>query len=411
MAHRVLDVRLGGDLVGKLEQDAWGSVRFAYEGGWLNSPEARSLSASLPLRPGRFTPKATRPFFAGLLPEEESRRLVAGVFGISARNDFALLERIGGECAGAVSLWPEGGSQDIPQPTYRELSEEGLKTLLEDVEHRPLLVGELGARLSLAGAQKKLALRIRDGRYFLPIEGAPSTHIIKPRSSHFTGLVENEFFCMRLAAVAGLGVPQVGMSEAGGIPFLWIERFDRRAGCGENPERIHQEDFCQVLGIVPEMKYQQEGGPNLRTCFKLVREISSIPGPDLLRFFDAVVFNYLIGNCDAHGKNFSLLYGKNGACLAPFYDLICTAAYPKLSTAMAMKIGGEREWARIGGGHWSKFFREVDMGESLAKQRLVSTTERIISEAEVLDAQGCPGSQSVLPLLKDSSRKILNRKD
>ncbi len=156
MAHRVLDVRLGGDLVGKLEQDAWGSVRFAYEGGWLNSPEARSLSASLPLRPGRFTPKETRPFFAGLLPEEESRRLVAGVFGISARNDFALLERIGGECAGAVSLWPEGGSQDIPQPTYRELSEEGLKTLLEDVEHRPLLAGELGARLSLAGAQKKL---------------------------------------------------------------------------------------------------------------------------------------------------------------------------------------------------------------------------------------------------------------
>jgi len=402
MAQRTLNVFLGEALAGQLEQDASGTTRFQYAQAWLDSPDAVPLSASLPLRTDRFTRNETRPFFAGVLPEEESRRLIAKTFGVSDKNDFALLAQIGAECAGAVSILPPGELPVAAHPTYQEISKGQLEESLAQLPRRPLLAGEKGIRLSLAGAQAKLALKISDGCFFLPINGSPSSHIIKPENPHFAGLVENEYFCMRLATQAGLEAANVEIGMAGGIRFLQVQRYDRRLHPDGRLERVHQEDFCQALGIPPELKYQQEGGPSLKRCFELVRSISTIPGPDLLRLFDAVVFNVLIGNNDAHGKNFSFLRERNSIRLSPFYDFVSTLAYPNLAHEMAMKIGGERDPRRLAAKNWRFFFDHAGIGQAVARQRLHGMADRILAAADKLSREECQGSDAVLPVIRQN---------
>jgi len=377
---RVLDVLLNQRLVGQLEQDDSGSLWFRYVEDWLASPDAVPLSHSLPLRKEPFKRNECRPFFAGLLPEEQSRDVIAKVLGVSSRNDFAILERIGGECAGAVMLVPPGTALSSIAGSYRELTKPELAGLIAQLPQRPLLAGQAGVRLSLAGAQGKLALAVDpNGVYRLPLDGAPSTHILKPESTRFEQLVENECFCMRLAELAGLDVAKVDIDDAEGRKFLLIERYDRIPAQEGFSERIHQEDFCQALGIPPELKYQQEGGPNLKQCFELVRMVSSVPGVDVLRLFNAVIFNFLIGNNDAHGKNFSFLYRDGTARLAPLYDLVSTQAYPTLSADMAMKIGKERNPMALTAKHWGRLFEDAGLNPTIAVRHLQATTRKVLN--------------------------------
>lgn len=398
---RFLNVFLGADKVGQLEQDDHGALWFGYDSEWLGNSDAVPLSASLPLRAERYKRNECRPFFAGLLPEETSRKLVAQAFGVSERNDFAILEKIGAECAGAVSLLPSAERPIIGQATYREISEVELGEKLAAVPNHPLMAGEEGIRLSLAGAQGKIAVMIRGGRFFLPLDGSPSTHILKPQSPHFTGLVENEHFCMRLAAEVGLDVARVEIGGAEGQKFLQIERYDRRMDSAGIFQRIHQEDFCQALGIPPELKYQEDGGPGLKQCFELLRAQSAVPGPDVLKLFDAVVFNYLIGNSDAHGKNFSFLYSGGGCRLAPLYDLICTRAYPGISSGMAMKIGGERESNLILSKNWIGLIADIGIAQAGALRRLRQLARRVESALVKI-----PGDPSVIGIVRTHAESL-----
>lgn len=405
MAH-FLNVFLGSALVGQLEQDDSGALWFTYDSGWLSDEAALPLSHSLPLSEIRYKRNDCRPFFAGLLPEEDSRKLIAKSFGVSDRNDFALLENIGAECAGAVSILPRGELPGVARSDYREVDSEELESLIATLPKRPLLIGEEGIRLSLAGAQGKIAVAIRNGRISLPINGSPSTHIIKPKSPHFEGLVGNEFFCMKLASAVGLDVAKVEIGVAASARFLQVERYDRRHLPDGSPVRIHQEDFCQSLGIPPELKCQHEGGPNLRTCFDLVREVSSVPGVDVLGLFDAVIFNFLIGNNDAHGKNFSFLREPGGIRLAPLYDLVCTSAYPDIANSMAMKIGGERDPAKLAAEQWCKFFEDAGLGGTPAIKRLLGLTSRILRCSIVL-AEDFPEGQAVAKIVSKNCHRLL----
>jgi len=175
---RTLDVYLHNDLAGHLVQDDGGEMIFAYGESWLNRPGATPLSQSLPLRKERFKRKECRGFFAGILPEERKHEIIARNLGISARNDYAMLERIGGECAGAVTFLPQGQKLHERNYSYRKLSDAELATILKELPKRPLLAGEEGIRLSLAGAQDKVAVRLEGGDVCLPLGGAPSTHIL-----------------------------------------------------------------------------------------------------------------------------------------------------------------------------------------------------------------------------------------
>ena len=411
---KTLDVYLHSDLVGHLVQDDGGGMAFDYVESWLNKPGATPLSQSLPLRTKRFKRNECRGFFAGVLPDEAKREIIARNLGISARNDYAMLERIGGECAGAVTFIPAGQALLERNYSYRKLSAEELAAILKELPKRPLLAGEEGIRLSLAGAQDKIAVRMENGEVRLPLGGAPSTHILKPSVERFEGVVFNEALCMKLAAEAGLPAASVETINVNGIDCLLVERYDRIHGQGPGAEtaveRLHQEDFCQALGIVPERKYQKEGGPSLKQCFRLLREASSAPVIDLARLLEAVIYNYLIGNNDAHGKNFSLLYRGAGTAnletrLAPLYDVVSTLYYPELSRDMAMKIGGEYSSEKVTARNFEQLAEEAGLGKPLVRGRVAEMAERVIAGlAKVPIAH--PVAEKGAGLIRQRSEKV-----
>jgi serine/threonine-protein kinase HipA len=274
-------------LVGELTQDRGGQLGFVYSESWLSQSGAIPLSKSLPLETKKFTGQQARSFFAGILPEEGQREQIAAIFGISPQNDFALLERIGGECAGAITLLPPDISlAEGHEPTFETLDDIELSRIIADLPRRPLMAGRGGLRLSLAGAQPKLPVFLNNGKICLPLGESASTHIIKPEPAHFQGLAYVEALCMALAKEVGLSVANVEVIKIGEIDCLLIERYDRIVTAANTVTRVHQEDFCQALGFPPERKYQQEGGPLLRDCIRLIREWATIPALDLRNFID-----------------------------------------------------------------------------------------------------------------------------
>lgn len=354
---RALDVWLYGDRAGRLEQRE-GRMRFAYDPAYVDAG-GPTLSCSLPLAEDAYEREAEA-FFANLLPEGEVRTLVARRFGVSAGNDFALLDAIGGDCAGAVTLLEPGDVPDTDaEPAVRWLNEPELAATLDELPRRPLLADpDEGVRLSLAGAQDKLPVVVDGDRIGVPLGRTPSTHIVKTPIARFDDTVANEAFCLALARALGLDAARAEVRNADGREFLLVERYDRHGAGRGTVERIHQEDFCQALALPPQLKYEAEGGPGLGDCFGLVWRRSRRRGADMRGLVDAVALSFLIGNHDAHGKNFSLLHRRDGTVLAPLYDLVSTAVYPGLTRKLAMAIGGEyrpeyvrrRHLERLGGG-------------------------------------------------------------
>lgn len=409
---RTLDVYLNDDLAGQLTQDEGAQIAFEYTDIWLNRPGATPLSHSLPLRKERFNRKECRGFFAGILPEESKREVIARNLGISARNDFAMLEQIGGECAGAVTFIPAGQPAPERNYSYRTISTRELAAILKELPKRPLLAGEDGIRLSLAGAQDKVAVRIEGDEILLPLGGAPSTHIIKPAVERFTGVVFNEALCMQLAAASGLPAAKVETRTFDGVECLLVERYDR-VHRPEAIERLHQEDFCQALGIVSETKYQKEGGPSLKQCFGLLREVSSAPVIDLARLLDAVIYNYLVGNNDAHGKNFSLLRLDVGTAheqlrLAPLYDLVSTICYPELSQDMAMKIGGSYSSGRVMPKDFEQLAEEAGLAKPIVRRRVPELADTMLAALGKMDTAH-PFSQALDAIIRERCDNVGNR--
>ena len=377
-----LDVFFRDTLVGRLWLDERRRFVFEYDGEWLNRKGAVPLSLSLPLRKAPYTDDAARPFFANLLPESEIRKVIARQLGISEQNDFAMLQEIGGECAGAVSVLSQG-SFPQEEPGYRELGEEELPKVIAELPRRPFLVGEKGVRLSLAGAQNKLPVYMEGNRIFLPTGNSPSTHILKPPIQGLEETVENEAFCMMLATSLGLPVPKVTI-RSGQDKLYTVERFDRERNKEGKILRLHQEDFCQALGVLPDQKYESEGGPSLARCFGFLKEKSISPAADQKPLLSWVVFNFLVGNADAHAKNLAVIFTPKGPRLAPFYDLICTRVYPGLTDRLAMRIGGENRPEWIQPRHWERFSSEISIKFRLTLRTLKEMAQKITSNAGVL---------------------------
>lgn len=382
-----LAVWLSGRHIGALTQAA-GRLSFVYAPEWLarhaqvENASTTPLSQSLPLRAEPFDDQQSRPYFAGLLPEGEKRALIATALQVSEKNDFGLLHGIGGECAGAVTLLERG--RELPSANspslVRWLDERQLLQLIDEMPKRPMLAGEDGLRLSLAGVQDKLPVVFDGERIGLPMLGAPSSHIIKPAIAGVEGSVFNEGFCMRLAHSLKLDVAKASIRRVNDQHYLLVKRYDRlfaTDGNQSHQQRLHQEDFCQALGIAPELKYQNEGGPDLAQCFDLIRRATRPSAPSTLKLLDYVVFNALIGNHDAHAKNFSLLYTPNGAALAPLYDALSTAVYPNLAEKMAMKIASKYKFVDLQARHWEQFAVSAGLSPALAKKRIFAVAKRL----------------------------------
>ena len=376
-----------GVRVGQLALNDYGEPEFTYSEDWLAALNARPVSASLPLQSELFDRRATLPFFEGLLPEASQRTAIAQTLGISERNEFRLLEAIGGEVAGAIEVWPEDLEPAVAGTPDRSriLSDDELVALIERLPTRPMLAGgDDGLRLSLAGAQSKLPVICKNGEVALPAPGQPTTHILKPEIARFDGTAENEAFCMRLARAIGLDVAEVQYRSVGGKRFLLIERYDRQTGEDDKTIRLHQEDFCQALGLTSARKYASDGGPVFRDCFALVRRVTTRPAAEVLKLLDATLFNAIIGNADAHAKNFSLLYLPDRTQFAPLYDLLSTVVYPTLSQRFAMKVGGRRTLEEIYPADLVKFANDVEIRAPFVRKRMVEIAEGVIDQSDIV---------------------------
>ena len=384
MSGKTLDVYLKGRLIGELHSDN-ATLEFRYTPSYLASSDAMPLSAAFPLRDQDYGHEVVAPFFSGLLPDGAVRTRLAKYLRVSEKNTFALLEQVGGECAGAVSLFPAGrGPDETTPPTYRVLEQDEAHDVLSALDKRPLLVGEAGVRISGAGAQDKMMVAFVDGKLAIPTDNTPSTHIIKPAIKGLSETVQNEFFCMRLALEVGLPTPAVDIYKIQGQSYYLVERYDRRESSRGLVLRLHQEDFCQALQRPPEFKYENEGGPGLAQCFDLLAmriRAGVMAGRNRLTLFDGVIFNFLIGNGDAHGKNFSLLYNTNGSeALAPFYDLMCTQVYgdDAFKSKMAMKIGGKYRFKDVKERQFIKLGEALGFKADFVRKRMRGMSEKLL---------------------------------
>ncbi|WP_310622217.1 type II toxin-antitoxin system HipA family toxin [Flexibacterium corallicola] len=405
---RELDVYLINEIIGRLTQDELARMSFTYDGAYLSRHSA-PISFSMPLREEPYPDHIASPFFSGLLPDEQARRRLARTLGLSEDNQFGLLEVVGGECAGALSLLPSGSSPpDLSSSEVDFVSEKRLNELLQLLRQKPLLGGEQGIRMSLAGAQDKLAVCIVDNEIALPKQGRPTTHILKPYIKGLSGTVENELFCMELAARVGLNVPSVSKSTAGDIQFLLIERYDRLKQVDGSIQKLHQEDFCQAMSVPPALKYEADGGPGLPHSMDLIKKASCRPAQDILTFRQMVIFNYLAGNSDAHGKNFALIYDKDKPQLAPVYDVISTTIYPQFTSNMAMSMLAQYQPHKITLKHWFSLVPDTAAAKkTLIKELQALAIQTSTKSKELLEEYQQKGERS--PVLQTIDKKIQSR--
>lgn len=379
-----LDVFLLGERVGVLESDR-GNLSFRYLPEYLKRADAVAISYSLPLQLAPFDSPTTGVFFDNLLPPDVVRKRLGKILHLSRHNIFGFLKAIGGDCAGAIALYPATGTErtGASAPAFRELSDNEAAQILMDLPKRPLNIGkEEGFRISGTGAQDKLIACVKAGKIFLPLFGAPSTHIIKPPVVAYHDSVFNEFFCMRLAQAMELPAPKCEILTLKNVPYYCVTRFDRQIVDGEVC-RLHQEDFCQLLSVDPEKKYEDAGGPTIPKCFQLIKKmrIGTVGQVDFLR---RIVFNILIGNEDAHAKNFSVLYRGKSTQLAPVYDLLCTKIYDSLAHETAMSIGGETSFDAITRENFARMACECKFRPELVMELIDEMRETIITASKSL---------------------------
>ena len=324
-----LAVWLNGVEVAHVDQER-GRLRLEYaNGAFIRYPlGVPLLSLSLPLTRRRYPHGVVRAFLDGLLPEGDARQAVARDVSVDRDDTYGLIRALGRDCAGALVIQPDDGP---PPPrattlTAERLNDSQIADLVANLRSAPLGVSGR-VRISLAGIQEKLLLtRMPDGRWGRPVDGTPSTHILKPEIAAYPNTVENEAFCMRIAKHLGLAVANVETTTVSGRKLIIVERYDRIIHPDGSVERLHQEDFCQATGVPPDRKYEEDGGPSLARIAEILQTVAT---PDSVEsLLGAVTLNVLIGNGDAHAKNFALLHHPSGALrLAPLYDLLSTLHY------------------------------------------------------------------------------------
>ena len=416
---------LGGRQAGRIHRHKRGRLTFTYDDAWRKSEDAYPLSLSMPLAAAEHSPDVVEAFLWGLLPDNEQvLDRWARKFQVSSRNVFALIANVGEDCAGAVQfVVPErleavlNGSTDAVEWLDENGIAERLRLLRED--HAAWRLPRDTGQFSLAGAQPKTALLFDNGRWGIPTGRTPTTHILKPPTGQFDGHAENEHVCLALARAFGMPTASSRVMRFGDEIAIVVERYDRMRS-GNEVIRVHQEDVCQALGILPTSKYQNEGGPGLAEIVELLRTHSSERDEDVQTFINAVGFNWLIAGTDAHAKNYSLLLSSGPRVrLAPLYDVASILPYGQFDlhkVKLAMKIGGQYELREVGIRQWQKLAKEVrvDTDELVARLRTMSahlpdevSAARARAREEGLDNQTIDRLAAGLIARAEECRKVL----
>jgi len=358
-----LAVNLHGARIGTLSQSTATDYTFEYASRVVAEAGqgAVVLSHSLPVRDEPYGPIETRTFFEGLLPESSRRDELARELRLDSNDSYALLAAIGRDCAGAIVIVPAEEDHQLSDGPVEWLTDGELSDLVDELPRRPLGISRRGQkmRLSLAGVQRKLVLvRSGSGRFGVPTADTPSTHLIKPEYEHeYPSLAHNEKFCMSVARCLGLPAAETELISIGGRPCLVSRRFDRGSE-GSAIVRLHQEDLCQALAVPSNLKYQSGLGPGFARFRGLLGEIGR--GADVRTMVRAATTNFVLGNSDAHGKNFAILFAEMGRELAPLYDIVSTAVYD-LDDAMAMAIGDNFDPESVSLADWLDMSHDCDL--------------------------------------------------
>lgn len=373
-----LNVFYQDQLVGKIVEDQLG-MGFQYSAGWLNYENHFAISHSLPLSE-QFYLKEGENFFANLLPEGGARDSLCQKLGISIENDMALLERIGRECAGALVV-VSANDQKPQAEKKRQIKEEDFAKLLkEGIAVYSGLQDDGDFPFSLAGAQDKIPVIYENGKFFRPTSLLASTHILKFAQSRFKYVPENEMICAMMLESFGLPVPHSELVKFNSEYHFLIERYDRKA-----KDRFHQEDFCQMLGVSRKKKYEIESGLSFKDIFSKVESIpeSKNTTADLDFLIRWQILNVFLGNCDGHLKNLSLLMDANHKwALAPFYDVVMTLIYPKVSKRLALSIGEQYEIGNLHAKHWKSFFEALKVSPSFYLKKVAEIGEMVMPHFE-----------------------------
>lgn len=393
MSGRSLRASINQQEVGSLQEVA-GLWSFQYTPDWLANPKGFALSPHIPLSAQPLLDGASqRPvqwYFDNLLPEEDQRVLLAKDARLDAADAFGLLAWYGAESAGSLTLLPPEAAPQTTGP-LRPLPDDALQARIRQLPRAPLTHAAV-KRMSLAGAQHKLAVVLQDGALFEPAGATPSTHILKPDhpDADYPHSVINEWFVMRLAGRLGLDVPDVHRRYVPSPVYL-IDRFDRVPDA-QGWQRRHAIDACQLLGLDRSFKYTQGSMDSLAALANACRS----PAVARSRLFGWLVFNVLVGNSDAHLKNLSFLVSHEGVQLAPFYDLLSVATYDSPAfdktgwpahTQLAWPVLDVRHFSDIRRGLLLKAGTALNLVKGTAERLLERLRSRIVSEAEALYAE------------------------
>lgn len=408
-----LTVYAGAERVGEIEGRADGP-RLIYDSDWLARADAFPISLSMPLVRREWDADIVTPWLMNLLPEGEPLRAVARKLGVAREDVLGLIANTGRDIAGALSI---GSARAAASPgLHRIKTPDDLERIINELPARPFLAGEDGISMSLAGAQEKLPLAVDGEVLAIAVNGAPSTHILKPDNDRLPGSVQNEALCMTLARRIGLEAAPIATGVAGKRSYLLVTRFDRVHGEG-GVRRLHQEDFCQALGLPPAAKYQHNSvgasGPSLGDMFALARE--HMLATDINRLLDAVIFNIAIGNVDSHAKNYSILLAGQSASLAPLYDLMSGLVWDGITQNHAQEVGGQRRGRHIYGRHWKRMAAETGLGPAATIGRVEQVAGRIlaqlpaaVAEVEAMPAGGHPLLKALADQIEERARLVQN---
>ena len=384
--------------VGQVNVAADGSLSLRYAYRWLQTAAAFPLSVTMPLRAEPYPSDVITPWLANLLPEEDQLKVLTRSLGLDQADVLAVLAEIGGDTAGALSF---GAATARPLWAYTPLTSFyetadprlALEVHFEDLGRRPFLVGEEGVRQSLAGGQKKSALAVLgpDGAPVLrlphegdvlaiPLNGAPSTLIVKPDNPNLPGITENEVWCLHMAQAIGIEAAQSTILQSTKRTAIGVLRYDRRLGRSGQLLRLHQEDFAQANGLPPGRKYERGTLPglDLKTLLQTGRHVSAT---DALALLDQVIFNILVANTDAHAKNYSVILPVAAAPrLAPIYDVSTVLSWPHVVKTYAQFIDGkQRRPETVSGRHWEAIARDIGYRPTDVKNRVQQIVDAMVA--------------------------------
>lgn len=409
--------------VGRITVGDHGQLSFAYDRKWLATPRGFPISVTMPLDEQTYPDEVIAPWIANLLPEERQLTSLARSLGLSTSDSVALLREIGGDTAGALSFDIASDPRDW---TYRALSDfydlpdqqAALDRHFRDLHRRPFLAGENGVRLSLAGGQEKTALTVIDAagsprlgppregdRLAIPINGAPSSVILKPDNQDLPGIIENEAYCLTLARMIGIASVDVFIARGRDRLALGVARYDRQVARSGRLRRIHQEDFAQANSLPPGRKYERGTVPglSLRGLLSTGRHLSPL---DDLALMDQFIFNVLVANTDAHAKNYSLILHE-GTRLAPLYDVSCTLPWEHLVKHLAQDVGGRRRRPHdVTPGHWTQIAKEIGRNPTTVRDRVVALIDAMVAHMIPATEAVCAMPGTTPELVRDVASRI-----